>query len=169
MLRHRLKMRILEPFISRHWINGYRLLKALEDVPYIPFRKCQLQFWVGRDTIVEKVPHEGFNVFYYSPGDSVYQRWVYGLDIIEKLIYIFPHFNWVKLDGKIDMKSAFKVMDIYIRPSRWDGFPRLVREAALNDIPVIFSENFDLTVEDCADQLRAIYAKHPQPLVPGKS
>jgi hypothetical protein len=87
ILLTRLKMLLLKPFIFAHWVNGDGLLKALNQVAFISKKKFQLRLWVGKDIIVEKQPHQGFNVCYYAPNESEYGRWVYGLDIIDELIY----------------------------------------------------------------------------------
>lgn len=160
VLRYRLKMRLLAPLISGHWFNGHGLFQALAKFGFEP---AQVNLWVGQDQVFEKEPHEGFNVVYYAPTDSVYGYWVYGVDIIDQLIPMFPEFNWIKLNGKNAMSEVWPTADVYIRPSRWDGYPRLVREARLNGVDVIFSEKFDLTVEHCALTLKIIYAAHQQP------
>ena len=110
---------------------------------------------------VEKIPHDGFNVlFYASMGDGTnnkFKRWVYGVDIYEavKAHYAKENCGWpgyginfIYTDGKYNMNQVFPVIDVYIRPTRHDGAPCLVRECRINNIPVFWSNREDVTAQE---------------------
>jgi hypothetical protein len=45
------------------------------------------------------------------------------------------------------MSKVFPILDGYLRPSRHEGWPRLVEESLLNEIPVLYKETFDYDKE----------------------
>jgi len=93
--------------------------------------------------------HEGFNVAYHYPGDRggrVFKRWLYGMDIIEQLIKQFPKYNWIELDGTMDMMKIYPILDAYIRPTRHDGMPRIILECQQLNIPYWWDEDFKPSV-----------------------
>lgn len=134
IILHRIKMHLLEPFIE-HWVTGERLLYDL------PSRiKPIIKYWPGKyQAQVEKKAHEGFNILYYNPPNNIFNRWLYGLDIIQKIKQRVNGVNWIAVDGSQDMKEIYAITDLYIRPSRHDGAPRMNIECELNNIPVIYS------------------------------
>lgn len=160
IILHRIKMRLLEPFIFQHWLTGPRLLQDLEKSGTVHVNNVFVAYWPGKyHTIREKKEHNGFNVLYYDPMDTKFQRWKYGIDIIEKIKEQVSGVNWIKADGTQDMEELFAITDLYIRPSRHDGEPRINIECELNNIPVIYSEDGNPEVEDFVTQINALKQK----------
>lgn len=157
----RLLWKILEPLIDRHFIVHPRLSKCLIDFG-ISERKISVKIDKGICNYClkpcTKKPHTGFNVAYYYPGDGgnvKYKRWVYGMDIIDELIKKYPNLNWIHLDGNKDMCEIYPVLDAYIRPSKHDGFPRIVLECVYHNIPYYWDEKFNSTVKDVGKWLQS--------------
>lgn len=105
--------------------------------------------------IVEKKPHEGFNILYYCPKvDNKWNRWLYGYDIYLGLKAWFPNLNFIRVDGCQDMKEIYPIVDLFIRPNRHDGHPRMIDECKLNGIPYIWTKEnpsfdyFRLKIDD---------------------
>lgn len=139
VLKHRLKAWLTEPFINEHWIYGERLLEEFKQTWSL--RKASLRLCSAPIEQVVKVPHDGVNIGYYHPRDDTYARWVYGIDLIENLMPCYPEVNWIKLDGTLNPKYFFQLLNGYLRPTRYDGWPRLCQECRINDIPFYWSEN----------------------------
>ena len=80
------------------------------------------------------------NILVYIP-NRFHRRinidWLYGKDIIEALKSKHPEWNFVYVDGS--KKNIYKNIDIYLRPNRHDGYPKMVVEAKLLGIPCIWS------------------------------
>jgi glycosyltransferase involved in cell wall biosynthesis len=146
---HRIKMRILEPFIFQHWVTGPRLLRSLEKCHFIDRDKLRVVYWPGKfKKVSRKIEHEGFNIFYYHPKKSgEFERWVYGIDIIEELSEKLKGVRWIRIDGTNDMDEVYQIADLYLRPSRHDGAPRINLECKMNGIPVLFSEDGNPSAE----------------------
>lgn len=149
---HRILKKITEPFIAAHWVNGERLMRELSGI--LPPQKMVLQHWGGvHAKTYGKFSHGGINIAYYMPREDVYARWVYGIDLIEELQERYKNalhqaeVNFILLDGKMDMADIFPYLDAYIRPSRWDGWPRLVQECKINDVPFYYSDDGKPSVE----------------------
>lgn len=146
VIAHRILKAITEPFISSHWVNGDRLMRELRGI--LPAQKMALRHWGGvHAKAYEKFSHGGINIAYYMPREDVYSRWVYGIDLIEELQGHYKNalhqaeVNFILLDGKMDMADIFPYLDGYIRPSRWDGWPRLVQECIINGVPFYYSDD----------------------------
>ena len=80
------------------------------------------------------------NILYYYPTGfhkRVDIKWLYGIDIIEKLEKRHPEWNFIKVDGS--GKDIYKNIDVYLRPTRHDGYARMVVESQLKNIHVIWS------------------------------
>ncbi len=157
VILHRIKMRLLEPLIFRHWVTGPRLFYDLEKSSNIQMDKVVVAYWPGKyHKKIKKIEHEGFNVLYYDPDSGPYERWVYGTDIIEQIKKKVSDVNWLKIDGTQDMKKIYPITDLYIRPSRHDGEPRINVECKLNRIPVIYSEDGNPSVEYFVNKIHAL-------------
>ena len=87
---------------------------------------------------VERTPHEGFNVLLYRPKWSKLREWMYGYDIMDAVKDSFKDcadIKFVEVDGTANMDDIYPYIDAYIRPSRHDGDPRMVRECIMLGIP----------------------------------
>jgi hypothetical protein len=146
VLKHRLKVRLTEPFIDEHWIYGNQLFKEFKEV--WSARKAQLRLCRAPIEPVVRVPHDGVNIAYYCPRDDTFARWVYGIDLIEKLMICYPQVNWIKLDGTLNPKYFFQALNGYIRPSRSDGYPRIIAECKVHGILCYWSENRKPNLEE---------------------
>ncbi len=161
---HRLKMRLLKPFITRHWVTSSRLVVDLARSKSVLPDKIAIVYWPGRHhQPVRKQPHVGFNILYYDPGKDKFKRWVYGIDIIETVQVKLTGVNWVKIDGRQNMAEIFPITDLYLRPSRHDGAPRIIEECRLNNIPVVYSEDGKPLVETIVQEILAIKNKAEPP------
>jgi len=65
--------------------------------------------------------------------------WIYGLDIIEELKVRHPEWNFEVADGTRDENTFFDGIDVYLRPSRCDGWSIMCKEANYFGIPVEWS------------------------------
>lgn len=139
VLKHRLKVLFIEPFIDQHWIYGEQLFKEFKEV--WGSRKSSLRLCRAPIEPIVRVPSESINIAYYQPKDDVFSRWVYGIDLVEAAIKMYPQVNWIKLDGTLNPKYFFQSLTGYLRPSRSDGHPRLVAECQKNSIPTYWSES----------------------------
>ncbi len=164
VLLHRIKMRLLKPLIFQHWVTGPRLLEDLEKSGTLKMDEVLVAYWPGKyHTISEKKQHDGFNILYYDPLDTEFQRWKYGIDIIAKIKEQVSDVNWIKADGTQDMKELYTITDLYIRPSRHDGEPRINVECKVNRIPVIYSEDGNPSVEQFVKEINLIKKNRHDP------
>lgn len=101
-------------------------------------------------SMIEKKPHEGFNVLYYRGlgGNQKFKDWVYGKDIVDELKKRLA-VNIIEVNGNSDMKEIYPIVDFYVRPNRHDGMPRMIKECEKLNIPYYWSkENPDIdTIE----------------------
>lgn len=81
------------------------------------------------------------NVLVYYPKFNKKKRvdihWLYGIDIIEKLSFRNPEWNFIYVDGS--QNNIYKDIDIVLRPVRHDGYSRMIAEAEYFNIPYIWS------------------------------
>lgn len=147
VLLHRIKMRLLGPLISEHWVVSESLLRSL------PKLSAKIVPMLYKPTVYKKIPHAGCNVLVYQPGRNDYEKWVYGWDITQDLIRRWPQLSWHIVDGKADMSKVYPRIDLYIRPTRHDGDPRMVREAVINNIPYYWSQDGDPNVKEISQWL----------------
>jgi hypothetical protein len=155
----RILWKVTEPLIREHWVVHPRLIDHLT------------KFGISKSKIIVRPPvpldvskivkrrHARFNVAYYYPGargNRTFKRWIYGLDIIEKLIDMYPQINWICLDGTKNMFNVYETLDAYIRPTRHDGMPRLVMECQSINIPVYWDESFKPSTAEIALWLESI-------------
>ena len=134
-------------WVDQNWVVHERLIKPLND------------YGIEVDAIVpddpqkfpgfSKIPHDGINVLYYHPtgGNQFYKDWVYCWDIIEQIIWQNPGINFICVTGRMDMAKVYPIIDLYIRPSRWDGMPRMILECQELGIPYYWDQSFEPTVE----------------------
>ena len=156
---YRLKWKICSQFFDVHWVVNKNLIEHLIKFG-IPKEKIEVQ--VDKPNYpkpVRKIAHDGFNILYYMPikphnlGGMKFIKWTYGYDIYLNLKIYFGiednmlsgtrhrgiKFIWV--DGNYDMSSIYPTVDLYIRPTRHDGEPRMLMECDINSIPYIYSED----------------------------
>lgn len=143
---------LVEPMIWEHWVVDENLVSHLCE---FGIEKHKIK--VRHDPVkyprpVKKEPHDKFTVMYYYPGDrgnAKFKRWVYGMDIIEYLKSLFDpnKIIWIEADGSLDMYKIYAVTDLYIRPTRHDGRPRMIDECKINGIEYIYEPDLqkDLT------------------------
>ena len=103
------------------------------------------------------------NILYYFPIGSIKRidmNLLYGIDIINELIERHPEWNFIKADGSVPRETLYGNIDILLRPTRHDGYSRMIVEAQLKRIPVIWSylsgEYIEPKIEDIEKQLENI-------------
>ena len=82
------------------------------------------------------------NILVYSPKKPRKRldlNWIYGLDIIQEIKKRHPEWNFLVADGTREEETFFDGIDVYLRPSRCDGWAILVKEAKYCGIPTIWS------------------------------
>src|SRR3972149_111360 len=97
---------------------GIKKVKIVTDSPMYP-------------DVIKKIPHYSFNVLYYRPkpinlGGWKYINWYYGYDIFLKVKEHFKDtdIQFVEIDGSINLRFIYPIIDCYIRPNHFDGMPR---------------------------------------------
>ena len=149
LIFYRIKWKIIKNFFDEHWVNHLRLIRYLNKfgVDVSKIKETDLLYPVNYG----KEKHKGFNILYYCPsrpanlGGIKFLHWIYGYDIYLKLKEHFKNLNFIRVTGKDDMSKIYPIIDLYIRPTRHDGLPRISRECKVNNIPVIEGENFNPT------------------------
>lgn len=154
VILHRIKAFLLGYIIESNFMDGNGLLAEIGEVKWLRLKNLEMRLWCGKHGVYPKQAHEGTNIGYYHPSNSVFARWKYGISFIENAVAmkhqlrIDPEeINWIKLDGKQDMSQVYPILDLLVRPSRHDGTPRMLLEAELNEIPVLYDETFSWTQE----------------------
>lgn len=151
VILHRIKAYLLSFVVNENWVDGVLLTKELRGVNFLYSPKnCRTMLWPGKHGKYPKQTHKGINIGFYSPNDSAFARWKYGLDLIEsarKSMHNDGRLKWIELDGTRDMSVIYSLLDLLVRPSRHDGMPRMILEAEENEIPVIYDETFSWTKE----------------------
>lgn len=98
------------------------------------------------------------NILVYSPKKPRKRldlNWIYGLDIIQKLKKKHSEWNFLVADGTRSEESFFDGIDVYLRPSRCDGWAIMVKEAEYCDIPTIWSFETGDFIEPDIDDIEA--------------
>ena len=141
VLKLRLFARIVDKFVTQHYCCGELTRKNLKEFgmkkPLIDYRTP-----IDQSLKVSKIPHDTFNILYYFPKRTKFREWLYGWDIFSKVRSHFETNDGIRfiiVSGKDDMKNVYPYIDLMIRPNRHDGFPRMVGECELNDIPYYWS------------------------------
>lgn len=154
VVKHRLKTWLTEPFIDEHWIYGNQLFKEFKEV--WSGRKAQRRLCRAPIEAISRVPSSSINIAYYHPRDDRFSRWVYGVDLIENLMMLYPQVNWIKLDGTLNPKYFFQSLSGYLRPSRSDGLPRIVEECKIHSIPFYWSELRNPNLEEMCEFVESL-------------
>lgn len=149
LILYRIKWKILMRFFDEHWVVEKHLGEYLKKYGVKEYKVKHDYPKYGR---IEKIEHEGFNILYYCPkkpynlGGYKYLHWLYGYDIFTQLKCLV-NANFIEVDGTLDLNIIYPIVDLYIRPTRHDGYPRMIDECEINEIPVIKSVNFKPEVE----------------------
>lgn len=149
---HRLKAKVTEWMIGEHCIESESLRKHLIDFG-INGNKIRVKY--TELTTPKTISCQPLILTYYPKckRNQTYKNWVYGVDIIDELISAEKEVNWLVVHGETDLAPLFPVIDAYIRPTRHDGMPRLIRECKINKIPYYWSENGKPEIEEVLEFL----------------
>jgi len=142
----------------KHYVKGIHLKDYLIKFGVDPY---DIEVWKVEPYYhnIVKEKHDGFNILYYYPGDRgnpKFKRWVYGFDIYLDLSKRIKGVNWIVVDGSYDMREVYPIIDYYIRPSRHDGDPRMIKECQHYGIPYYWSKTFEPNTEDIIKHLELI-------------
>jgi hypothetical protein len=114
---------LLRLFIQEYWVDSEYLIPFIKK--FNPSAKTRVvEDEIKYNTRLLKTAHNQFTVMYYYPKNEYnksYVYWVYGMDIIERLIVMFPEFNWVKVDGTQNLTEIFPAIDVYLGPTGMMG------------------------------------------------
>lgn len=143
---------------------GHIVCAENEDAPIV---KNLEKFGISRKKMILLTPpvkhpkrfrkkkHEGINIlFYWTPGDGSnikFKKWIYGYDILEELKKEYPTINFIVVNGGQNMSEIFPITDMYIRPTRHDGFPRLIQECRINKIPYFWSNDMNVCANEVSE------------------
>jgi hypothetical protein len=153
-LLHRIKSRMLNPLME-NWAISEGLQNELRQCGYI----CEtVKFpFIEHD----KINRDVFVVGYYRPKEDVTSRWKYGIDIIEEargLLGKCHDIVFLEMNSRT-IPAVLGVMDVYVRPSRHDGEPRLVVACNRNGIPVYYDPKFRPDVYEMVNFIMEHYMK----------
>ncbi len=82
------------------------------------------------------------NILVYSPKSPRKRldlNWIYGLDVIEELKVRHPEWGFQVADGTRPETGFFLGIDVYLRPSRCDGWSIMCKEAEYCGVSVEWS------------------------------
>lgn len=141
VMLHRAKMWLLAAFIHEHWFVSEKLCEEL-PTSYIAENTALKVYY--HPSKIQKVFHDNFNILVYSPERTKFNTWIYGLDIIDRLAQEFPQFSWWYADGTWNMATVYGITDLYVRFTRHEGSPRMLKECEINEIPVLYYSDLKL-------------------------
>ena len=116
---------------------GYKNIKVHPDPCSLLCGQCDLTLHKGKH---KKIKHEGYNVLYYIPKGKKNQKfieWLYGWDLMLGYKTLNPTHNIIEVNGDSDMSKIYPIIDLYYRPTRHDGMPRMILECKIQEIEVI--------------------------------
>lgn len=165
-LRRRKLRRIVDKV--EHWVVHEVLIKHLVNFGIEESRIKVVPCPVRYKQAVEKRLHKGFNILYLYPegnDNPRLKRWKYGIDIIQELKRQLTDYDirWICANGKMDLNEVWGIVDFYLRPSRHDGDPRMVKEAMINGIPYYYREDFKHDLSEIKKILLDEYEKKMSP------
>lgn len=138
---YRLRAKFINLFFDKHYFisEGLKHTTGLDgDV-----RTITTPLMYAKPT--QRAKNHKFTVLYYDGTGSFKNR--YGQDVFDKLLYEFPNFEWVVINQasytQDQMEMLYNEIDLYIRPTRWDGDPFMVREALQFNVPTISTFSSD--------------------------
>ena len=134
----RIIARLIQPFIERNIAVSEGLKKDLEGIGYknIIIRPDPVKY----TEVYPKVEHVGVNVLYYIPRGKRNQKfteWLYGWDVWQDYKKSHSDYNFIEVNGLHDMSKVYPIIDLYFRPTRYDGASRMVQECKIQGIPTI--------------------------------
>ena len=92
------------------------------------------------------------------PGGRKRIEWTYGYDIYKKIKKkLWPKIDFIEVYGEEDMNRIYPIVDLYIRPTRSDGRPRMIDECKISKIPYIFSRDGNPDSEEFINEINAYY------------
>jgi hypothetical protein len=138
----RLLVRVLDWwFIERNLVVAENLRAELHLRK--PVFVCRLPF---EPVVYGKEKHNRYNILYYLPKTKHmdFNRWLYGMDVIDSLKRHFScRINWIEVNGTQNMPEIYPIVDLYLRPTRHDGDPVMVKECQANGIPYFWSRDVE--------------------------
>jgi len=150
---HKKKFKLINWIFDEHWVNSERLIPPLLLFG-IPLKKIKIcDHPPFHQDKVKKRDHSGFNVLFYYPPGTTYNRWVYGIDIYEDVRDKINGVNWILAYNMTNMEELYSVTDFYLRLNRHDGRSMMIDECKINKIPYYYSEK---GLPDASDAIRAI-------------
>ena len=123
--------------VSEHMINVLKPLKLKKPIEVLIDPPQDVKH-------IEKVPHKGFNILYYIPisKNRPFTEWCYGYDVFCDVMDYFNNNNSIRfyvVDGKSPI-DIYRLTDLYLRPNRSDGAPRMIMECEQLGIPFYWSK-----------------------------
>ena len=100
------------------------------------------------------------NILVYLPKRPILRKsyrlsldWIYGADIIKELQARHPEWSFEVADGSRSETGFFVGIDVYLRPSRCDGWSIMCKEAEHCNVPVIWSFDSGDYIEPNVDDI----------------
>lgn len=139
----RLFAKISDIFAQEHYSCGQRVENNLKRFGIKkPIKQFKDIVWYPNK--FKKKAHKEFNVLYYFPSNTKWNRWLYGYDffiVVKDILAYNQNIRFIVVDGSQDMNKIYPITDFMIRPTRHDGHPRMIDECIINDIPYYYSED----------------------------
>ena len=137
----RIITRLIQPFLEGNSAVSENLKEELEGLGYKKITVSQIPAVYNKK--YPKVKHEGYNVLYYIPKGKKNQKfieWLYGWDLMLGYKTLNPTHNIIEVNGdsSVDMSKIYPIIDLYYRPTRHDGMPRMILECKIQEIPYIW-------------------------------
>lgn len=160
---YRLEARICNFFINEHCFVHKRLLREYRSV----FPKSKTSTTISGYKIWTY--GKQFNILVYLPickkRRGVDNDWLYGADIVQVLRLKHPEWKWLIVNQTMSpeiISELFMRADVYFRPTRHDGAPRMVAFAEKIGLSVVHDPKETLTVEDCESKLINLFRQWSQ-------
>jgi len=152
---HRVKTKLIDMIITEHLVVSEKLKAHLEN---FGIKTSKIRIEASYLTYPKKSEPKPLVLVYYpiKKRNQKFKNWVYGVDIIKELKKREQDVNWLIVHGGTDLAPFFPVINAYIRPTRHDGNPRLIRECNLNKVPYYWSRNEKPEIQDIIEFLNKI-------------
>ena len=136
----RIITRLIQPFLECNVAVSDNLERELRELGYKNIK-------VHPDPVkylkkYPKIAHEGYNVLYYIPKGKKNQKfieWLYGWDLMLEYKALNSTHNIIVVNGDADMSKIYPIIDLYYRPTRHDGMPRMILECRMQEIEYYWS------------------------------